>query len=125
VPDLLAQASAWLEDQRQRFLTQTVVYQRAGDTIPVQATIGTTIFRLEDGAGALLRVESRDYLIAAAELVIDGTPIVPKRGDRIRETQGGRVFIYEVTAPGDEPEWRWSDPYRQTYRIHSQQLEIR
>jgi hypothetical protein len=123
VADVLAKASAWLEDQRARHLTQPVVYQRGADTIPVLATIGTTIFRLDDGAGALLRVESRDYLVAAADLVIAGVPIIPKRGDRIVETQGDRTFIYEVSAPGDEPEWRWSDPYRQTYRIHSQQVD--
>jgi hypothetical protein len=123
VADLLAQASAWLEDQRKRHLTQSVVYQRGTATMPVLATIGATIFRLEDGAGALLRVESRDYLITAADLVLAGVSIVPKRGDRILETPGSRTFIYEVSAPGDEPEWRWSDPYRTTLRIHTQQVD--
>jgi hypothetical protein len=123
VADLLAQASVWLENQRQRHLTQTVVYQRGSNTVSVLATIGATIFRIDDGAGALLRVEARDYLITAADLVVGGSPIVPRRGDRIRETFGSQTFIYEVSAPGDEPEWRWSDPYRQTYRIHTQQVD--
>ena len=124
--DLLQKASAWLEDQRARHMTQPVVYQRGsppGNTVSVLATIGETIFRLDDGAGATLRVESRDYLITAGDLVISGSPVIPRRGDRILETQGSRTFIYEVTAPGDEPEWRWSDPYRQTLRIHTKQVD--
>jgi hypothetical protein len=122
VADLLQKASAWLEDQRKRHLTQTVVYQRGvppDNTVEVAATIGSTVFQIEDGAGALLRVESRDYLITAADLVFDDTPITPRRGDRILE--GG--LIYEVSAPGGEPEWRWSDSYRQTMRIHTKQVD--
>ena len=40
--DLLEKASAWLEDQRVRHMTQTVVYQRGSDTVEVLATIGET-----------------------------------------------------------------------------------
>ncbi|MCL2645615.1 MAG: hypothetical protein FWD61_01255 [Phycisphaerales bacterium] len=131
--DLLQKGMAWLEDQRTKFMTQPVVYQRGGGggegggTVEVPATIGTTVFQIDDGGGALLRIESRDYLILAADLMIGGTPIVPRRGDRIRETSGtggGQVFVYEVVGPGDEPCWRWSDAYRQTLRIHTKQIDV-
>lgn len=121
--DLLDKASAWLEDQRVRHMTQTVVYQRGSDTVNVPATIGTTVFQVDDGAGALLRVEARDYLVRANDLVLGSTPVLPQRGDRIRETQGTRVFVYEVVAPGDEPCWRYSDPYRRTLRVHTKQID--
>ena len=121
--DLLQKASAWLEDQRTKFLTQSVVYQRGTDTVQVPATIGQTVFQIDDGAGALLRIESRDYLIRAVDLVLGGNAILPKRGDRIRETSGTQVFVYEVVGPGDEPCWRWSDAYRQTLRIHTKQVD--
>ena len=121
--DLLQKASAWLEDQRTKFLTQSVVYQRGTDTVQVSATVGQTVFQIDDGAGALLRVESRDYLIRAVDLVLGGNAILPKRGDRIRETSGTQVFVYEVVGPGDEPCWRWSDAYRQTLRIHTKQVD--
>ena len=105
MPDLLEQASAWLEDQRVKHLTRTVTYQRGGNAAEVLATIGQTVFELDDGAGAMLRVEARDYLVLAADLVLAGVPTLPQRGDRIRETEGGsggRVFVYEVMAPGDQ-----------------------
>jgi len=122
--DLLQRASAWLEDQRTKHLTQSVVYQRGTDTIEVLATIGSTVFQIDDGAGGVLRIEARDYLISAADLVLAGNPVVPQRGDQIRETQGRQVFVYEVIRPGDEPCWRWSDAYRQTLRIHTKQVDL-
>ena len=125
--DLLQRGMAWLENQRTKHMTQQVTYQRGDDAVEVPATIGKTMFQIDDGAGALLRVESRDYLILAADLVIGGNPILPKRGDRIRETTGNQVYIYEVVGPGDgggEPCWRWSDGYRQTLRIFTKQIDM-
>ena len=70
----------------------------------------------------LVRHQSRDFLILAAEMVLDAEQVLPERGDRVRETRGQQVFVYEVMAPGKEPCWRYSDPYRKTLRIHSQQI---
>lgn len=122
--DLLEQSSAWLEDQRVRHMTRPVLYVRGGQTIEVPATIGETIFRIDDGAGAMLRTESRDYLISATDLVLGGSAVLPQRGDRVREMEGTQVFVYEVASPGDEPIWRWSDPYRRTLRIHTKQIDV-
>jgi hypothetical protein len=66
----------------------------------------------------------RDFLIHAADLVLAGNPTLPERGDIIRETQGGKVFVYEVMAPGGEPPWRWSDVYRKVLRIHAKQVGV-
>lgn len=121
--DLLEKSSAWLEDQREKFMSRTVIYQRGTDTVEVTATIGQTLFAVDNGEGAALQVESRDYLIRAAHLVLGGGPVLPRRGDQIHEMQDGVIFIYEVLAPGDEPVWRYSDPYRKTLRIHTKQVD--
>ena len=123
--DLLDKSSAWLEAQRTRHMTRTVTYQRGAVQVDVSATIGETIFQMDDGGGALLRVESRAYLILAADLVLAGSPVIPERSDRIRETDAvsGQTYVYEVMAPGDEPHWRWSDSYRRTLRIHTKQID--
>jgi len=122
--DLLQKASDWLENQRTRHAATTVQYVRGSRSVEVLASIGKTTFEVDDGYGILVRHESRDFLILAADLVLDDQPILPQRGDRIRETQGGQVFVYEVTAPGKEPCWRYSDSYRKTLRIHTQQIEV-
>ena len=123
--DLLEQASTWLEEQRSAFATRSISYERGTDLAIVPATVGRTVFRTDDSYGAQIRTETRDYLILAADLVLPGIgPTLPQRGDRIRETAGtGRPLVYEVMAPGDEPVWRYSDPYCKTLRIHTKQVE--
>ncbi len=117
--DLLTRGAAWLEDQRARHLSRTVTYLRGGDSVAVAATIGRTEFEQVDEYGVIHRMQSRDYLISAADLVLAGVPEQPSAGDRIRETAGEQIFLYEVMAPGGEPPWRYSDPYRRTLRIHT------
>ena len=121
--DLLEQASNWLEDQRTKHAARTVTYKRGIDTVDVPASIGRTEFEIDDGFGVLTKFESRDYLVLAADLVLGGWPILPERGDRIEETVGTTTYVYEVMAPGKEPAWRYSDPYRKTLRIHTKQVE--
>lgn len=123
MPDLLRTGSDWLETQRTEHMTSTVVYSRGDFDVEVPATIGRTEFEVDDGFGVLVRTESRDYLILAENLVLDGQPTLPERGDRIRETEGSQTVVYEVMAPGKEPPWRYSDPYRRTLRIHTKQVD--
>ena len=120
---LLEKASEWLENRRTRHATSMVQYVRGSRSAAVAATVGKTTFELDDGYGVLVRHESRDFLILAADLVLDDAPTRPQRGDRIQETQGSTTFTYEVTAPNKEPCWRWSDPYRKTLRIHTKEVE--
>ena len=122
--DLLETGSNWLQSQRTKHATREVIYQRGVDSVPVQATIGRTIFEVDNGHGVLERSESRDYLVLAVDLVLAGSPVLPERGDRIRETDGGTTYVYEVMSPGKEPHWRWSDPYRKTLRIHTKQIDV-
>jgi len=123
VADLLQQASDWLEEKRTQHVSRVVSYARGAQSVDLPATIGKTTFEVDDGCGVLVRHESRDFLVLAANLKFADTPTLPQRGDRIRETQGGTVLVYEVTAPGNEPCWRYSDPYRKTLRIHSKQID--
>jgi len=122
VADLLENASAWLDGMRKAHLSRTVVYQRGDESVEVLATVGRTVFETADAYGVVEHSESRDFLILAADLMLDGQAVLPQRGDRIRETQDGRTYVLEVMAPGKEPEWRWSDGYRQTLRIHTKQV---
>ena len=121
--DLLEQSSNWLQDQRHQHATQTVTYQRGADSVTLAASIGRTIFEIDNGFGVVERTESRDFLVLAADLVLAGSPVLPERGDRIRETQGTTTYVYEVMAPGKEPHYRFSDPYRKTLRIHTKHVE--
>jgi len=117
--DLLKIGSDWLQNQRSKFLTRKIVYQRDTASVEVLATVGKTIFRVDTGYGRIERLESRDYLITVADLILDGQVTLPEPGDQVRETEDSTSFVYEVMAPGNEPAYRYSDPYRKTLRIHT------
>lgn len=119
--DILRKASTFLEKLRHTTATSPVTYRRGDRAVyDVPATIGRTEYQQDDGAGVITRAESRDFLILACDLVFDGMPALPEPGDRIEETQGGTLFVYEVLPVGGmQPHYRYSDPYRQTLRIHT------
>ena len=121
--DLLEQGSAWLEEQRVQHMSQLVTYHRGADSVAVKATIGRTVFEVDDGTGILEKIEARDFLILAADLVLASQVTLPQRGDRIKETAGDKVYVYEVLAPGKEPHYRFSDLYRKTLRIHTKHVD--
>jgi len=117
--DLLANAATWLAQQRTKHLSQPVLYRRNPDSVAVSATIGKTEFEIDDEFGVVQRIESRDFLMLTEDLILAGNASLPQRGDIIEETVWTETLLYEVTAPGKEPCWRYSDLYRQTLRIHT------
>ena len=124
--DMLEQGASWLDDQRHQHMTRSVSYARGAITVAVQATIGRTEFEQADDFGIVHKVESRDYLIRTSDLVLDGQATLPKQGDLIRESNvsgsSTTTFVYEVLSPGDEPVFRYSDPYRKALRIHTKHI---
>jgi hypothetical protein len=123
VGDLLDQGSAFLDDQRHRHMSRPVVYRRGAEEKEVQATIGRTEFEQADDAGLIHRTESRDFLIRTTDLDLGAGPTLPRAGDRVREMVGTQVFVYEVNAPGGQPPFRYSDPYRRVLRIHTKHID--
>ena len=122
MPNLLEQGASWLADQLKTHASTEVIYQRGVNQVAVQATIGKTEFEIDDGSGVIQRFQSRDYLIQTADLMLGGAPTLPVAGDRIREAVGDQTFVYEVLAPGNEPHFRYSDPFRKVLRIHGKHV---
>lgn len=120
MPDVLDHASQWLDEQRTAHMAQTVAYARGANSINVPATMGKTMFEQVDGAGGILhQLEYRDFIINAADLIL-GALTEPKVGDRITVLNE----VYEVMSPGGEQAWRFTDPYRRTYRIHTKHVGV-
>lgn len=120
--DLLRDAETWLERKRRNFVTHLVEYSDGDDSVEVLATVGRTEFEQTDEYGLVHRLESRDFLITAADLVLKGAAVTPRTGARIREVQSGDAVIYEVLATGPLPPFQYSDSQRITYRIHTKQV---
>ncbi|WP_460182247.1 hypothetical protein [Thermopirellula anaerolimosa] len=121
--DLLDDGLGWLAEKLKAHASRPIVYRRGADEVTVQAIVGRTLLKLDDGYGGV-RMEwtDRDFLIAADDLILAGRRTLPKRGDQIRENQDGKTLVYEVLAPAGQPEWRWSDPHRKLLRIHTKQI---
>ncbi len=122
--DLISDAVDWLASTLKTDAGQTVVYWRASDSVSVTAVVGQSVAEAVEEDGRIIRVESRDFLIARADLVLSAVNVEPERGDVIRWTIGSTVYVYEVIALPGESHWRDSDPYLKTFRIHTKRVAI-
>ena len=127
--DLLQQASDWLTRTRAATMATVVTYSRPGvspaepQTVSLAATVDSTAFEIDNGYGVVEQVVSRDFLLTRSDLVLGGVVVQPKPGDQITETTVAGTFVYESMSPGKEPCWRWSDPHRNTVRVHTKQVQ--
>lgn len=95
-----------------------ITYTRGDVSIHVTAIVGQTDTESADHDGVTVRSATRDYLIDAADLVFEGAPTEPRRGDQI--TQAGRTF--EAQPIGGQPAARWSGRDHQRWRIHTREI---
>jgi hypothetical protein len=93
--------------------TSAVIYRRPPDDRSLLATYGRTDVEVTDESGMTITTGVWDFLILAGDL-----GLVPRPGDQI--VTDGRT--YEVMRLGGDGCWRWSDPYRTTYRIHTKEI---
>lgn len=110
--DLLRDGIAWLGQQRVAHCSGQVTYLREPDSLTVNATYGATSVEVADETGMVVTSKAWDFLIQASEL-----DFYPEPGDVI--IADGRQ--YEVLNLNGEC-WRWSDPYRTAYRIHTKDV---
>jgi hypothetical protein len=115
MPDLLRQGVTWLNQMRDTHCASEVVYRRGDETWIAVATLGQTQVEIGADVGATVTSHVRDFLVSASALPLGE----PRVGDVIESD----VRRYEVIALGDDLRgWRWSDPFRTTYRIHTQDV---
>lgn len=117
--NLFDKGSALVASAMRAALSTEIVYMRGSGSARIPATVGRTVFEIEDSQG-VLRFESRDFVVSACDLVLGALPVLPQRGDLIEERScDGTVRTYEVTAPGREQEWRYADTARLLVRVHT------
>jgi len=123
--DLLEQATDWLETMRKAHASCSVTYHRGDDSVAVLATVGRKSYQVDGGYGAAMWVDSTDFIVAAADLVLGGETVLPKPGDRVRVSQGEETGVYEVMTPGGEmSHYEAADPYRRAWQIHTKHVAM-
>ncbi len=115
--DLLNSGLGWLADQQRQHMSRTVTYLRGLDTVEIDAIKGRSDTLETNEMGVTYRIQADDWLIRPEVLVIGGQTILPKAGDRIRESIGGRTYLYEVLPGNGAPAYERRDDHR--FRIHT------
>lgn len=97
----------------------SVAYVRGAYSVTLTGWLGQTAFRTSlDGASRLDWGEA-DVLIRADELILNSAVVTPLRGDRLTISLNGTSVVFEPMTPDNgEPPWRYSDPQRETIRLH-------
>ena len=121
--DLLKIACDWLGGMRLKHASQLVTYSRDNSSVDVQATLGKTDYQVADESGLTVQATATDFLISGDQIVLDGIRTLPRLGDRIRMPDGEQVKVYEVLDLAGGGHYRPSDPYGQTLRIHTKQVD--
>lgn len=107
-------------------MSHDIYYYKTGDVTAYEmtATIGQEPFETLDQNGVLIRTESKDFLIALADLeTACGNGYRPKVGDKIVDLLPDlRQVEYVVARFGNEDQWRWSDMNQTTLRIHTRRI---
>lgn len=123
--NLLATGATSLAGWIKNHASVSVVYARSGTgSVTISATQGQTSFEQTDAEGFGIRIDTRDYIVTAADLVISAATITPERGDTITETDGSLTRTHTVLGVGNEPCYRWCDPSRKMIRIHTKQISV-
>lgn len=93
----------------------SATYTRGANEVRIKVVQGMTQLSAEQGDGTIIITNSHDFLILASDLVINGSTVLPLRGDTI--TVSGTV--YTVLTYGSDPQYRWMDQERKILRVHT------
>ena len=115
--DMIATGSEWLAQQQAAHLSRSITYRRGGASVDLVAMVGRWEYEEAAFDGGIVRMECRDYLIAASDLILADAVTLPASGDVIEEVAGGVRYSYEVMAISGEGPYRYENN-RATLRIH-------
>lgn len=103
----------------------SITYQRGGDVSdPLSVTVGKTDWPIGDTSNVQMAFETRDYLIAASDLVVDSETVLPQRDDKVIETVGDKTYAYRVMDSDGIPPYRFSDVSKTALRIHTKLFSV-
>jgi hypothetical protein len=112
---------AWAAAALARAAGVPITYTRGGHSVTLTAvpTAGQSGIAVEQRFQ--LAWEGMDWLLTAADLVLDGAVVLPEPGDRIRRL----MAVYEVMAPavGEQCFVYRDQPFNTLLRIHAKRVQ--
>ena len=116
---LLQDGVAWLQGQLKDSSGVTVTFYRGTESVVITATPVQKDYTVPLETGGWMNVTSRDYYFAAADVIISGSVVKPRQGDRIIETIGGVEYSYTILSFGSMPACEWRDQDGVGLIVHS------
>lgn len=121
--NVMQDGAAWLGQQLKQVASVTVAYHRGSSSIAeVTATVSLHEYEVLNTDGIMVLIKSRDYLVHAADLVLSGSTITPRSGDRIVETIGGVSQTFEIMPLGAQNEYEPLDTDGVLLKIHTKRV---
>lgn len=102
---------------------ETVTYHRGEHSVSLDAVPGATVYDATVGDDVTVEGRTRDYVIVAADLVLDDEQVMPERGDTIRHEINGDVHVWEAIRFGEQV-WCYSDHGQTAIRVHTRLKSI-
>ena len=108
----------WLKDHA----GVTLTYTRGANSVAITGTVSLHEYQVADAEGIITVVNSRDYIVHAADLIISGAEITPRAGDRIAETIDSTVNTFEVMSIDGTRAFEPVDPDNVLLKIHTKRI---
>ena len=121
--NLLQDAAVWLGDRLKESAGRQVTYARgAGEGEPITGTVVQHQHEVVENDGSITLILAYDWTFTASDLVVAGSPIKPRSGDRIKETLNGEAIEFEVLPIGKMPCSEWLDTSGILLLVHTKKV---
>lgn len=109
---------------RDQLAGRLITIRDGDESVELRATTGESQFSHESSDALTTKLRTRDYLFAAADLILAAEVTEPAAGMEIDDTEeDGTATKWEIYAPGgSEPAWRYSDSHRTRIRVHAREI---
>lgn len=98
----------------------SVTFRRGSLSVEITATRAQARYQQDDQAFGVNRQKFQDWIVAAADLVLDSRETKPARHDVIEVTENSRTYKYKVLGGSGVPEWEPVDQNGVMLRIHTE-----
>lgn len=122
---LFQRGGLWLADKRETAAGLAVTYQRGPLSVSVTSVPSWEDQKVIDSDGISTVIRYRVYRFIATDLVLAGSVIVPREGDRIVETIGGEECTFEIVAPKQNAAARKTDQSGISTTVIAQRVKAR
>jgi len=117
--NIMRQGAELLSEVRHSSTVESITYKRDALSVSISATIG----RVQDDRGdiedAAFFSEMVDFIVRAADLVLDGSQTLPQDGDTIEYDSGDGVVVYQVRRDELDQTYRRCDEFGLDMRVHT------